>query len=215
MKIGKGAITAMIIILVMSISLFFVLTLIQREMLKDTVKETVVLANKDIPAGTILTESNVSDFLKEEEVSSALVIQETYKTKSELIGKYVTRTVSGNEIVYAGVIGEDSKELEKYENPIELSLSISKNASAVAGTIRKGDYVNVYAVVQDANAKQSYELVLEKILVNEVYDENTSKIAMSDKESVALTFTFYMEEEAVPELLGKLQTKEIFAVKVK
>lgn len=214
-KIGKGTITALIIGFVMSVTIFFVLTIIQRELLKDTERTVVVMAKKPIPAGTVITENNVSEYLKEEAVSSSLAIQETYKLSGDLAGMYVTRNVAANEILYSGLVGNDTENLKKYKKPIELSLNISEEASAVAGTIRKNDSVNVYVCSQNEENGQLYELVLEAICVNEVYNENMEKIEMADEVSVALTFTFYMEQELVPDLLKKLESKEIFVVKVK
>lgn len=215
LKLKKGSLTGLIIGIALSIALFFVLTFLQREMLKDTEKTVTVLANKTIDAGMVLTKENASAYLKEVEINSSLATTETYQTIDELIGKYVTRTIKENEIIYSGQIGDEEEILRNYENPIELSLTISDDAAAVAGTIRKGDYVNVYAYLRGENGVQLYELVLEDVLINEAYNSETVKIEMSDKESVALTFTFYMEQEDVPELLNKLETKEIFIVKVK
>lgn len=214
-KLAKGKITGLVIGLVMTLTLFFVLTFIQHRMLMDTEKTVAVLAKKLIPAGTVITDENASDFLKEVEISSVLATPETYQAVSSLFGKYVMRNTAANEIMYSGLLGDDAETLSKYENPIELSLNIEENASAVAGSIRKGDYVNVYAGMKNQEGNSVYDLVLERVLINEVYDANTVKIAMSDTESVALTFTFYMETEDVPELLNKLETKDKFIVKVK
>lgn len=211
----KGKITGLIIGFVLTLTLFFVLVLVRREMLKDTEKKVAVLANRQIKAGTMLTKDNISEYVKEVEISSNLAIKETYCTKEELVGKYVTRTTEENEIIYAGLMMDDAEVLSQYENPIELSINISEESYAVAGTIRKGDRVNVYAAAMDETGREAYELVLEGVLVNEAYDKNTGKIAMSDTESVALTFTFYMEKEDIPKLLSKLETKEIFVTKVK
>lgn len=213
--ITKGKITGLVIGLILTATLFFVLIFIQREMLKDTEKTTVVLANRQIPAGTVITETNASEFLKETEISSALAIKETYISVKDLYGKYVLRNTAGGEIIYDGTIGDEAEILSHYEQPTELSITISEEAAAVAGTIRKGDTVNVYASLFDEYGHQSFQLILENVLVNEVYDENMVKIAMSDKELVALTFTLYLEAEEVPTLLDKLKTKEIFVVKVK
>ena len=214
-KLWKGKITGIAVGFVLTLTLFFVLIFIEREMLKDTEKTTIVLANRTIIAGTVITEENVSEYLKEVEVSNTLVIPETYHSKAELIGKYLNRTVSDNEIIYDGLLWSQAETLSQYENPIELSLRIGEEAAAVAGTIRKGDIVNIYAELEDENGNQSFELISEKILVNEVYDKNTELIAVSDKESVALTFTFYLEQENVSDLLDKLTEKDIFVVKVK
>lgn len=214
-KLWKGKITGITIGFVLTLTLFFVLIFIQREMLKDTEKTTIVLANRTIIAGTVITKENASEYLKEVEVSNTLVIPETYHSKGELIGKYVNRTVSDNEIIYDGLLWSEAETLRQYENPIELSLRIGEEAAAVAGTIRKGDIVNIYAELEDEDGNQSFELISEKILVNEVYDKNTELIAVSDKESVALTFTFYLEQENVSDLLDKLTEKDIFVVKVK
>lgn len=213
--ITKGKITGLVIGLILTATLFFVLVFIQREMLKDTEKTMVVLASRQIPAGTVITETNAKELLKEAEVSSTLAITETYISVADLYGKYVTRNTAGGEIIYDGIVGDEVEILSHYENPTELSITISEEAAAVAGTIRKGEYVNVYASLFDEHGNQSFQLILENVLVNEVYDKDMVKIAMSDKELVALTFTLYLEAEEVPTLLDKLKTKEIFVVKVK
>ena len=214
-KLSKGKISAVVVGFVLTLTLFFVLIFIQRELLKDTEKTVIVIANKTIVAGTVITEQNVSEYLKEVEVSNTLVIPETYHEKTELIGKYVNRTIANNEIIYNGLLWSDAETLSQYENPIELSLHVGEDAAAVAGTILKGDFVNVYAELEDEDGNQFFELIAEKLLVNAVYDKNTELIAVSDKNSVALTFTFYLEQKDVSNLLDNLTEKDIFVVKVK
>ena len=100
MKVKKGNLTGAIIGFVLALTLFFVLVVIQREMLKETEKTVAVLARKPIVAGTVITEKNASEYLKEVEISSALATKETYQTVDELIGKYVSRNTAENEILY-------------------------------------------------------------------------------------------------------------------
>ena len=69
--------------------------------------------------------------------------------------------------------------------------------------------------LEDEDGNQFFELIAEKLLVNAVYDKNTELIAVSDKNSVALTFTFYLEQKDVSNLLDNLTEKDIFVVKVK
>jgi Flp pilus assembly protein CpaB len=215
MKVKKGNLTGAIIGFVLALTLFFVLIVIQREMLKETEKTVAILARKPIVAGTVITEKNASEYLKEVEISSTLATKETFGSVSELIGKYVTRNTAEDEILYRGLLEDEAEVLSRFKNPVELSLSLSEETAAVAGTIRKGDYVNVYAYRRNSGGATLYELVLENVLVNNAYDSATTKIEMSDTKTVALTFTFYLEQADVPGLLDKLETKDIFVVKVK
>ena len=82
---------------------------------------------------------------------------------------------------------------------------------ALAGRIRKGDIVNVYARY---NQSQSYELILEQVVVQNVYDSAANVISNNDSTALASMFTFCVEA-SVAEHLGKLYTGEVAVVKIK
>ena len=209
MKKLKEKLPILIISLVLGIAAFVGILWVERQALKDLEKKEVVVCIADCPVGELITETSVNKYFKMSPVSVELATSTTLSSIHDMIGYYPGQTISIGEIVYKSMLKED--DLAKNLNePIEISVTAEVDY-AVAGRIRKGDVVNVYA---RKNQGSSYELILTEVVVQNAYDSMASVVNNSDNTALASMFTFCVEASAT-EYLGALYTGEVAIVKVR
>lgn len=200
-KKKRAVILTVSIGLVLAIMLFVFLTQLEKEILSDYETMQVVRSVREIPAGTLIVESNVNHYFSVEDINAKIVTPETVCTLSALYGAYVTRDISAGEVIYSKVLCAEDMQTEGYKQPVEISLRIEDVANGVAGTIRKGDFINIYVNGADTFDKDvEFKEVLNGVKVNEVYDSAGTLIGMSDSVEKAGILTFYVEEDKVAEL---------------
>lgn len=187
-----------------AIVLFIALTIIQSSILNQEQKLEAYQVIKDIKSGTKITEDNLDEYFRTIKVQTSL-IPDGYITDPQLIiGKFVNRDYKAKDIVTTDGL-KDSEALynSKIKNPVEVSFSIGGLSDSVSGTIREGDYVNIYGMRNGYN--QNMEVVsmtsetytFKHIFIEKAYDSSGVEILSSDKESQALLFTIVIEESDV------------------
>ena len=209
MKKWKGVLQLGFIGLVLALTAYVALLWIERQALKDLEQKEVVRCIKVCPAGVDITHENVSEYFETTNVAAMLATEQTINEIQQLIGTYPQRTIEKGEIVYTPVLTAADK-IEELVNPVEISVTAGIEY-AVAGRIRKGDTVNVY--VEDADTEE-FELILEKVIVQEAFDSNATVISMSNEHALASMFTFYVET-SMAENLGELYNGKFANVKIK
>lgn len=149
----KKALWAIIAIL-SALILFVILTIIQKNIVNAGEKVNVVVAEKEVPAGVVLTQDFIeAHFILEQRLKSE-VPENAFHSGSEFLGMITDRTLSPREVLTANaLISEDP--YEGIEDPVEVSIEVEKLSHAVAGTIRAGDYVDIKVVVDMSYMQQN------------------------------------------------------------
>lgn len=209
MKKWKEKLPVLVIALVLGLVAFIGLLWVERQSLKDLERKPVVVCIADCPAGEPVTESNVRKYFSITDVAESLVTSTTLTSLDELVGSYPKMQISDGEIIYTTMMNQNNP-TENLEQPVEISVTAEIDY-AVAGRIRKGDVVNVY--VRDSRSNV-YELILEQVVVQNVYDSTATVISNGDSNALASMFTFCVEA-SVAESLGKLYTGEVALLKLR
>lgn len=214
-KKKRAIIVTVVIGLLLSFMLFIFMTQLEKEILSDYETKQVVRSVKEIPAGTWIKESNVNDYFRIEEVNGKVVTSETITELSRLYGAYVNRDISVGEIMYSKVLCSKQILTENFDSPAELSIRIEDEANGVAGTLRKGNRVNIYVNESEAALKDiKFKEVLSDVIINEAYNSAGELIGMSDTSEKACILTFYVEEDCVAELLTRFSSGTIVITKM-
>lgn len=214
-KKKRAIIVTVVIGLLLSFMLFIFMTQLEKEILSDYETKQVVRSVREIPAGTWIKESNVNDYFHIEEINGKVVTGETITELSELYGAYVNRDISAGEIMYSRVLCSRQTLTEDYDSPAEMSIRIEDEANGVAGTLRKGDRVNIYVNESEAAMKnKEFKEVLIDVVINEAYNRAGDLIGMSDTIEKACILTFYVEEDCVAELLTRFSSGTIVITKM-
>ena len=174
-----------------AIALFGVLVGVERNMLSDFDKETVILCKADIQKGTNITAENVGKYFYEYEVDVKLAGEGCVTDKNELVGTVAGRTLSAHTIAQENDFTKESEIYAGYRNPIEASVIADKPGDIVSGTIRRGDYVDIAVVNKDT---LEYDVMLEHVYVLDAFTGNGERVS-SDMDGTAATMLTIVEEK--------------------
>lgn len=147
-------------------------------------RKKVVCAKKDIPANEVITKENVKEYFEIISVEAGMIPEDTYTDLSQLPEKFSPeKKLMKNRLVGKNDIVVTSESLSKYTEGTTLtSITVSAMENSVAGVLRHGDIVNVYATEPDTN---QLVLMAENVYIEEVYDNSGEKIT---DEGNAVTF---------------------------
>ena len=174
-----------------AIALFGVLVGVERNMLSDFDKETVILCKADIQKGTNITAENVGKYFYEYEVDVKLAGEGCVTDKNELVGTVAGRTLSAHTIAQKSDFTKESEIYAGYRNPVEGSIITDKPGDIVSGTIRRGDYVDIAVVNKDT---LEYDVILEHVYVLDAFTGNGERVS-SDMDGTAATMLTIVEEK--------------------
>lgn len=190
--------------------LFILLLIIQSSILNQEDKQQVYQVIKDIETGTKIDESNIDSYLQLKEVQLSL-IPENYITDAEDInGKFTNRAYKARDIITKdGITDVEKMYKDSIVNPVEVSFNVGDISVAVSGTIKEGDYVNIYGLRKDAFndsqlAEMAEELYLEDeyftfkhVYISKVYDGSGVRINTDQDSTAGVLFTIILSEDDV------------------
>lgn len=203
----KRKIIAAGIVLVLGLTVYGFFYVAEAE-LRAQYEETVVLrAKQTVPAGTLVTAEMTGRLFESVSVPVALLAETAIVSAEELSGHYLSKTISEGELLYRSDFCTVEEQLLLFEEPVALSFRIEDMANAVAGCIRKGDFVTVYR--KEAETDQ-ITLVLEKVEIVEAFDASCRKIARSDLDAIATVFTIHLEHKEANAVFEQLHGNSVF-----
>lgn len=184
--------------------LFIALTIIQSSILNQETKVTVYQVQKDIYNGTKVTEDNFNEYFATKAVQASLIPDGYITDSSLIIGKFVNRDYKARDVITVDGLN-DSEALynSNIEHPVKLSFQVGNLSDSVSGTIREGDYINIYGMKNGKNADGEVVLLTNQtytfkhIYIERAYNSAGDIIDTADKNSEALMFTIIIEEDDV------------------
>lgn len=184
--------------------LFIALTVIQSSILNQETKVTVYQVQKDIYDGTKITEDNFNEYFATKAVQVSLIPDGYITDSSLIIGKFINRNYKARDVITVDGLN-DSEALynSNIKHPVKLSFKAGSLSDSVSGTIREGDYINIYGMRNAENTEgeivkltnQNY--TFKHIYIEKAYNESGDIITSDDKKSEALLFTIVIEEDDV------------------
>lgn len=214
MKAKKNNIKTVSIILIFAIICFICLLTITRKVNGNYDVVKLIVANKELPVNTEITKKNVNDYFSEVTVDAKLCSKDSIKDMKSLVGKYVSETIYEKELVHTASFSSKKEVIEKYTEPYEGSIAVEEFSDAVSGTIRSGDYVNIYVIDSENNEVKKVNEG-DAIYISSAFDSNGNRIAPGDMEAVAVSFNFYIEKSESQAFYEKISNNKIILTKVK
>ena len=127
---------------------FVVLVVIQDRIINEGITKNVVVAIKDIPAGTKLTQENMSNYLMvEARPEEQIPATGTFSNGFSLVNRVTDRNIQAKEIITVECLYENDFYSE-VNDPVEISIAVGDLGRAVAGTLRAGDLVDIKTVIR-------------------------------------------------------------------
>lgn len=196
---------------VVAFILFIALTVIQSSILNQEKKDNVYQVIANIESGTKITEENFDYFFRLKNVQISLIPEGYITSKEQVVNKFINRKYKVNDIVTSdGITDTEGLYKENIKNPVEVSFDVSGLSTAVAGTIREGDYINIYGLTRKSNEGDTWtssstaNLIVDKSYVfNHVYVEKAfngsgnrvQSNEISDKNTVTMIVLILSEDD--------------------
>lgn len=192
-------------------ALFGALIGIEKNMLDDYAKETVVLCREEVSKGTKITEKNVGQYFYVYDVDAVLVDESCVKEKEELIGAVMKKTFTAHEIIREDGFAAETEIYERYQEPVEASVAVGNPDDIVSGTVRRGDYVDIAVVNKDT---LEYDLLLKNVYVVEAFTNTGEKVPGNTEGMVATMITVVEEKENLAKFYSARETGSVIVTKL-
>lgn len=197
----KNNIRRLSISAIIAFIIFICLTIIQSSILNQEEKQAVYQVTADIPVGTKITEDNIDQYLGLKQVQVSLIPEGYITSADEMIGKFINRKYKAKDIITVdGLTDTEKLYRDKIDNPIEISFSTGSLSTAVSGTIREGDYINIYGLrkptdgsaisytgFSDSMYEVDSQFTFKHVYVTKAFDGNGSRITTPDTDEDIIT----------------------------
>ena len=194
-----------------AVALFGVLVGVEKNLLNDYEKASVVLCKTDVPKGTKITKENVSQYFYDYEVDIALVNDTCIKDKNEVINTVVEKSLSAHEILRKDDCTKEAEIYNRFSNPVEASITATNPGDIVSGTIRRGDYVDIAVVNKDT---LEYDLMLKKVYVVDAFTSTGEKVSGNAEGTAATMLTVVEEKDNLAKFYSARETGNVIVTKL-
>ena len=207
----KGVAMKLLGSFLVAVALFGVLVGVEKNLLNDYEKASVVLCKTDVPKGTKITKENVSQYFYDYEVDIALVNDTCIKDKNEVIDTVVEKSLSAHEILRKDDCTKEAEIYNKFSNPVEASITATNPGDIVSGTIRRGDYVDIAVVNKDT---LEYDLMLKKVYVVDAFTSTGEKVSENAEGTAATMLTVVEEKDNLAKFYSARETGNVIVTKL-
>lgn len=241
MKRGKSKVTntnfkmyaiAGIIAIVLSIGIFFFLTMSEKVILDGAEKQTVFVAKENIPSGTVLDKP---DYFKEVTINSKIVPKNAVTSVEDVKDKYALIKIEKDTIITKSMV----KKPENIKGDKMIGFSCDDLATSVNGIIRTSDYIDIYIINEEEDGSSfssnnanpegetsvadeegnitsvtsSLKPTFTNIYVSSAFDEKGTLIVNSDATSIAKNFNIIVDKKDADTIVNAINDKTIYIVK--
>lgn len=207
----RGLLPKLIGSFVVAAALFGVLIGVEKNILSDYEKETVVLCRTEVPKGIKITEENVGKLFYMYEVDATLIDETCVKNTTDLIDTVTGRTLSAHEMVRKGSCTKEAEIYGNYQNPAEGSFAVNEAGDMVSGTIRKGDRVDIAVVNKDT---LEYDVMLKNVYVLESFTNNGEKVTADMEGTAATMLTIVEEKDNLAKFYSAMETGNVIVTRL-
>ena len=207
----KGVAMKLLGSFLVAVALFGVLVGVEKNILSDYEKVSVVLCKTDVPKGTRITKENVSQYFYDYEVDIALVNDTCIKDKNEVIDTVVEKSLSAHEILRKDDCTKEAEIYNKFSNPVQASITATNPGDIVSGTIRRGDYVDIAVVNKDT---LEYDLMLKKVYVVDAFTSTGEKVSENAEGTAATMLTVVEEKDNLAKFYSARETGNVIVTKL-
>lgn len=173
-----------------SLVVFIALLIVQSNILDMEEAIRVYVVSNEVEADVKITEENYTKYFTVAE-RTVNTLPDNYIKEGEgakLLDKFTGRKFVKNEVVTSDYMEDRESVLADIKKPVEVSFSVS-TVNAVAGTLREGDFVNIYTS-KDGKVN---EFIGKGYLVKSFNGEE--RITTENKTARATMFTIIIEQD--------------------
>lgn len=196
--------------LIATVATFVAMLQFEKNELSKYEKKEVFVVNTIIPKGTVINDSNCSDYMEGIEIDKNVVGENTLCDLEDINNLSAKYDINPGTLLCADMFESIDYILSKMKNPVELSIKTDDLYQIVGGVLRSGDRIAIYYSDEDERLMLGWD----DIYVKAVFDSSGKIIESGNRESSAQRINVYFEKEEVCELYSKMTPGNIKIVKV-
>lgn len=185
-----------IVSLVLALLLFAALLLIEASMKKEPPYKRVVCVKEKTAPGTRYQEHNIEELLEMKNVPESLLPEGCLLSLEEAANAVTQSSLSKGSILTKAVLKEYEDYYEAYDCLTWVSLPLEQLFEGVAGTLRPGDYLDIYTIREQEEAFHC-ELLAGRVRVESAYTSQGVKVTTQDTDSLCQLLVIPMEQGKV------------------
>lgn len=195
---------------VAAIMVYLILLNVEKNVLSNYEKGSVLAAQKDIIHGVVFTQENIPLYFEEVQIDQRLIPSAAVTDKEQLIGMLAGINIDKGSILTSSMLNMQNEEIAAMKQPVIAGFKADDLFQVVSGTLRTGDKINIYTVEEDF--KTAY-LVWENILVQQVFDTAGVTILAQDQNTAAARINILLEQDSVEQFYSELARGSLRVVK--
>lgn len=209
---GKSRIWAGSIIaaLIAAVSIFVMMMQMEKNMLLQYEKGSILVASREIPKGEMITEENAQLYFEEMEVDKHCIPKTAIVSVAEVSDMVPVADLEKGVLLTYGMFEKMEEITAGMDTPVIAGFKADDLYQVVGGVLRTGDRINIYYVAGEGDVR----LIWRDVFVHQVFDNAGNSIANEDKQTAAQRINIYMDQENVEQFYSNMQTGALRVVKV-
>ena len=206
-KVKRGGVLAAFFA---AVAVFVVMLQMEKSVLEQGEKGTVLVAVSEIPKGRMLSVSDAEQYFAVREVDVELIPGSAVQMLEDLDGKNVAYGIEAGSILTQGMLVEPDRIIKEMKAPVIAGFKADDLYQVAGGILRKGDKIHVFHVTEE----QEVMLIWENLTVQAVFDQAGNQISNEDAFSAAQRINIYLDKADIDDFYARLSSGTLRVVKV-
>ena len=206
-KMKRGGVLAAFLA---AVAVFVVMLQMEKSVLEQGEKGTVLVAVSEIPKGRMLSVSDAEQYFAVREVDVELIPGSAVQMLEDLDGKNVAYGIEAGSILTQGMLAEPDRVIQEMKAPVIAGFKADDLYQVAGGILRKGDKIHVFHVTEE----QEVMLIWENLTVQAVFNQAGNQISNEDAFSAAQRINIYLDKADIDDFYARLSSGTLRVVKV-
>lgn len=198
------------ICLVIAGVVFLVLLNIEKNLMENYEKQSVVMTTKLLPEGLVLNAETIPEYLEIKELETAAVPEGAYTNFEQLYDAMSAVSLEKGIILSSSLLTDKNEEVSKLKQPVVAGFKAEDISQIVCGTLRSGNRIHIYVTEKETGETSK---VWENVFVEQVFDSSGAQITNEDTTASAQVVNILMDKSNVETFYTELAKGTIRVVK--
>lgn len=196
--------------LVAAIAVFAAMMQMEKNLLTQYEKGSILTAVKAIPKGQLLTQENAVMYLEEVELDKNCIPETALLSMDQICDMAPVADIEKGVLLTDGMFEKIDEVTAGMKVPVIAGFKADDLYQVVGGVLRAGDRINIYQVTEDGEACLNWQ----NVYVQQVFDNSGGNISNDDTETAAQRINVYLEQTNVEQFYSQMAAGTLRVVKV-
>ena len=181
----------------------------EKKVLTQYERGSVLTAIQEVPRGILLTEENWQQYFAEKQIDKSVLPEKAVTASVQIIGYRPVYDIASGTLLTENMFENFNIRLEQFKEPVIAGVKADDIYQVAGGILRAGDVIQIYSVQAGETVP-----VWQEIYVQQVFDASGKQIENADRTTAAQRMNLYLEQEDVARFYTELAAGSLRAVKL-